>query len=182
MSQTESKSGFLRDFAKDAAKDALKLIVFALGGWLLAKIKPIGDVLTTLVPVPLWVLLALAIVVVIAGVLRFRQYRRKATKAAASVKIPPIELSEFEVLVVGVLADADGTALLSREIARRVGGGSRMLVQQALGSLRKRKFVLSQNTRRGLMYAFSSAGRDYAIAKGYGKRALSPPSVTPRSA
>lgn len=83
--------------------------------------------------------------------------------------LPPA-LSENEVLVIRALARADGTGRRARELAD-VAHLSVLLTQQALHMLRGRDFVGFNKTQQGrVYYHFTSAGRNYAIDRGYVKQ------------
>ena len=130
--------------------------------WVAGVLSAIWSALIFPVPIPA-ALLALLVCVAVFAWWRWYSLQRD-TKG-----LPPA-LSENEVLVIRALARGDGTGRRASELAD-VAHLPVLLTQQALHTLRGRDFVRFNKTRRGFVYYhFTSAGRNYAIDRGYVKQ------------
>jgi hypothetical protein len=137
------------------------LIVGAVAGW-------VWGVLAYSVPVPAVVLVMLAGFVLYLWRRAALPKRAVQTERTAQIAVAePAPLTDNEIIVVRLLARADGECVTPLQLAARAAL-SNLVMDQTLERLVNRKFLAPMfNRMHQRAYHLCPAGRDYAIAAGY---------------
>ncbi|PLX95656.1 MAG: hypothetical protein C0620_03890 [Desulfuromonas sp.] len=139
----------------------------SLGTWLTSFFEWIISFLHRSITVPIWSVLSIVILIVVAKKLISNFFSRNAAKKQSSYTEKTKEVSPLEIEVVQLLACVDGAWLQKDDISRRLDKPC-LLIEQALENLLESEFIIdSYNYIDGTSFRLSSHGRDAAINWGF---------------